>query len=178
MLRTIPYLFLVMILLCINHSFAAAASGEGDGETLPFCESITKSYPKEETDLKDNLYTMNLSSVECECNTSTNGMSSIKCTYAADGTSDTGSTKYDWVDCIAIVEGKVCYKIPEGECKEPTDWKEHELFEIAKFEQEVFDPWCFVSIEENTMNGSSSSSTVLLIRKAVMIMVTSMIAWA
>ena len=172
-MRTIPYLFLVMILLCINCSTFAATSGDGEGEeaTLPSCESIAKSYPKEETDLKGNLYTMNLSSVECECST-TNEMSSITCTYAADGTSDTGSTKYDWVDCIAI-EGKVCYKIPEGECKEPTDWKEHELFYIAKFEQEVFDPWCFVSIEENAMN----ASTVLLIRNVVMIMVTSMIAW-
>jgi len=170
-LRTIPYLFLLIILICINHS-TFATSGDGEGETL--CESITKSYPKEETDLKGNLYTMNLSSVECECNTSTNGMSSIKCTYAADGTSDTGSTKYDWVDCIATEEGKVCYKIPEGECKEPTDWKEHELFNIAKLEQEVFDPWCFVSIEENAMN----ASTVLLIRNVVMIMVTSMIACA
>ena len=171
--RTIPYLFLVMILLCINHSTFAATSGEGEKETLPSCESLTKSYPKDETDLKGNLYTMNLSSIECECNTN-NEMSSITCTYAADGTSDTGSTKYDWIDCIASDEGKVCYKIPEGQCKEPTDWKEHELFEIATFDEQVFDPWCFVSIEENTMNGS----TMLLIRNVVMIMVTSMIAWA
>ena len=164
-----------MILLCINHSTFAATSGDGEGETLPSCESLTKSYPKEETDLKGNLYTMNLSSIECECNTN-NEMSSITCTYAADGTSDTGSTKYDWIDCIASDEGKVCYKIPEGECKEPTDWKEQELFYIATFDEQVFNPWCFVSIEENTMNGSSS--TVLLIRNVVMIMVTSMIAWA
>ena len=166
----------MIVILCINcHTFAATTSGEGEGEeTLPSCDSITKSYPKEETDLKGNLYTMNLSSVECECNTSTNKMSSIKCIYAADGTSDTGSTKYDWIDCIAIDEGKVCYKIPEGECKEPTDWKEHELFDIATFYEQVFDPWCFVSIEENTMNASA----MLLIRNVVMIMVTSMIAWA
>jgi len=172
-----------MILLCINHStFAATTSGDGEGETLPSCESINNSYPKEETDLKGNLYTMNLSSIECECSTGTNEMSSITCTYAADGTSDTGSTKYDWIDCIA--SSKVCYKIPEGECKEPTNWKEHELFDIAKFDEQVFDdPWCFVSIEENTMNGSSSrssssSSTVLLIKNIVMILVISMIAWA
>jgi len=162
-----------MVLLCMNLSTLAATSGDGEGETLPSCDSIIKSYPKEETDLKGNLYTMNLSSVECKCST-TNDMSSIKCIYAADGTSDTGSTKYDWVDCIAIDEGKVCYKIPEGECKEPTDWKEHELFQIATFDEQVFDPWCFVSIEENTMN----DSTMLLIRKAVMIMVISMITWA
>ena len=137
MLRTIPYLFLVMILLCINHStFAATASGDGEGETLPSCESLTKSYPKEETDLKGNLYTMNLSSIECECST-TNEMSSIICTYAADGTSDTGSTKYDWIDCIASM--KVCYKIPEGECKEPTDWKEHESLSNKK--EEVSTQW-------------------------------------
>lgn len=100
---------------------------------------------------------MAVSSVSCTCTTDD---SIALCEYSIEGSSEKGSTKYDFVSCDAAVCDEEVTE--EGGftkvCKEPEGWKDSEGFDLTTFDEAVFEPWCVdpTTLDDNGSRGLGS----------------------
>jgi hypothetical protein len=130
---------------------AAAADDAAPVEEIESCETIVKSFPKDNTDLDGNIFQLKLSTVECKCAGKT-----IRCVYTAEGTSkDSGAINVTSDKCIAYTcseEGNICQK--------QQDWKQNDSFDVTKFDENIFTSWCVIP-------EPPSDATMMRIRSAM-----------
>jgi hypothetical protein len=123
-------------LLTILHIICTADADESV-EELESCDTLVKSFPKDNTDIDGNVFELKLSTVECKCA----GNKMIRCVYTAEGTSKTSEAiNYTADKCIAYTcteEGKVC-QTQKG-------WKQNSsVFDVTKFDENLYKSWCVI----------------------------------
>lgn len=122
------------LILTLPLIFATAADDAGV-EELESCDTLVKSFPKDNSDVDGKVFQLKLSTVECKC-----ASKKIRCVYTAEGTSkDIEGINSISDKCIAYTcseEGNVC--------RNQEDWKQNSSFDVTKFDENLFISWCVI----------------------------------